>query len=145
MIDRRYQAVRKNWKRIGDSDTINKNIRPGYRNGIWHRKMCHAHNENWKKRNNGRNKTDKSRNNQSVWKKMKMKTTCDYWKRTPLRGDERKHKKRESQASEKTRKQILQQKSHWMDKHRMDKRGTQTNGSEDKKVVDGVQGFTSER
>ena len=33
-------------KRIGDSDTNNNNIQPGYRNGIWHRKMCHAKRKN---------------------------------------------------------------------------------------------------
>ena len=30
----------KKCKRIGDYDTDNKNIQPGYRNGIWHRKKC---------------------------------------------------------------------------------------------------------
>ena len=39
-------------KKITDSDINNKNKQPGYWNGIWHRKMCHAHNEKWKKTNN---------------------------------------------------------------------------------------------
>ena len=33
----------------------------GYRDGIWHREMCHANNEKQKMANDGRNKTTKSR------------------------------------------------------------------------------------
>ena len=36
--------------------TNNMNIQPGYRNGIWHRKMCHADNEKREKRNCRRNR-----------------------------------------------------------------------------------------
>ena len=32
-------------------------------------KMYHAHNEKWKKTNNGRNKTAKSKKNQNAWRK----------------------------------------------------------------------------
>ena len=47
----------KKWKRIGDFDInkiyvyryTNKNIQLGYRDWIWHRKLCHAHNEKWKR------------------------------------------------------------------------------------------------
>ena len=35
----------KRQKRIGDLDTNNRYIQPGYRKGIWHRKLCHAHGE----------------------------------------------------------------------------------------------------
>ena len=59
-------------KRIGFSDTNNKNIQPGYWDGIWHRKMWHAHNKKWEKTNNGRNKTAKSRKNQNAWRKGKL-------------------------------------------------------------------------
>ena len=55
----RHQAVYKNWKRTGDPDT-NKNIEPEYGNYIWHRKMCHAHNEKWEKGSRRRNRTTKS-------------------------------------------------------------------------------------
>ena len=48
-------VAKKKKKGIGNSDTNNKNIQPRYRNKIWHQKMCHAHNEKWKKRNDGRN------------------------------------------------------------------------------------------
>ena len=68
-------------------------------------------------------------------------------------------KKNLPQANEKaSRKQAMQQKSHQNNKHwgrpfcrilgiilMMDKQGTQTNGSNDKKVEDHAHGFTSER
>ena len=50
----------KKWKKIEDSFTKNKNIQPGCRNGIWHWKMCLAHNEKNEKTNNRRNRTAKS-------------------------------------------------------------------------------------
>ena len=34
--------------------------------------MYHANNENWQKRNNGRNKTTKSRKNQNSWREEKL-------------------------------------------------------------------------
>ena len=37
-----------------DSDTNNKNIQPGYNNGIWHWKMWHAPNKKWGRRNHER-------------------------------------------------------------------------------------------
>ena len=33
-------------------------MQSGYRNGIWHRIMFNAHNEEWKKINNEWNRTD---------------------------------------------------------------------------------------
>ena len=39
----------KNKKQL-ETGINNKNIQPGYRNGIWYRKLSHAHNEMWKKR-----------------------------------------------------------------------------------------------
>ena len=56
-----HQAVCKKWKRIGDFDTNNKNIQPGYKNGVWYRKMCHAYKEKWENTNNRRNRTVKER------------------------------------------------------------------------------------
>ena len=53
-------------------ETLIQTIEPGYRNGIWHRKMCHVDNEKWKKRKNRRNRTVKSRKNQNVWGKGKL-------------------------------------------------------------------------
>ena len=55
-----------------EAGTNNKNIQSGYRNGIWHRIMCHARNENWKKTNNKRNRTTKSRKNQNASRKGKL-------------------------------------------------------------------------
>ena len=36
-------------EKIWDPDTNNKNIQPGYRNGIWHRKMYYTHNDKQQK------------------------------------------------------------------------------------------------
>ena len=52
-----------------ETDRNNKNIQPGYRNGILHRKICQSHDENWIKINNGRNRSAKTKKNQ---KKMKI-------------------------------------------------------------------------
>ena len=41
--------------------TGSEDIELGYRDGIWQRKMSDANNERWKKTNNGRNQTTKSR------------------------------------------------------------------------------------
>ena len=54
-------------------------MQSGYRNGIWHRKMCHVHNMKWEKTNNGRDKTVKSRKSQE---KRKLTNTWVYWNRT---------------------------------------------------------------
>ena len=40
----------KSEKKNGDSDTNNKNIQPGYRNGICHEKMCLTDYEKWGKK-----------------------------------------------------------------------------------------------
>ena len=37
------------------------NVQPEYRNEIWHRKLCHADNEKWGKRNRGRKRRTKSK------------------------------------------------------------------------------------
>ena len=42
--------IRKKLKRTEDSDTDNKNIEPEYRNGMWHWKICHSHDEKREKR-----------------------------------------------------------------------------------------------
>ena len=42
-----------------ETDINNTNMQPGYRNGIWYRKMCHTYHEKWGKRNTGRNRTTK--------------------------------------------------------------------------------------
>ena len=53
----------KNEKRTGNSHTRSLNIQSGHRNGIWHRKMCHARHEKWQKTYELRNGTTKSRQN----------------------------------------------------------------------------------
>ena len=50
-----HETVCQNGKINRNFDTNNKNIHPGYRNGIWHWKTHHATKENWK-RDNGRNR-----------------------------------------------------------------------------------------
>ena len=37
-----WQATSKKWKTRGALNTDDKNIQPGYRNGIWHCKMHYA-------------------------------------------------------------------------------------------------------
>ena len=100
-------------KRIGDSGTTNKNIQSGYRNGIWHRKMCHARNEKRKKTKNGSNKTVKWRKNQNARRIGKLQVLGNIGCRhhqTEIRF--LKYLKRVSQANEKaSRNQTLQQES----------------------------------
>ena len=59
----------KNEKELGDSNTNNKNIQTGNRDGIWLRKMCHCDYKKRKKTKNGRNRTAKSRKYQNVRRK----------------------------------------------------------------------------
>ena len=47
-------------------------MQPGYKNGNWHRKIFHSHNEKRKKRYNGKDRTAKSRQNQYTWRKGKL-------------------------------------------------------------------------
>ena len=51
----------KNEKRIGNPNTGSENIQSGYRDRIWHRKMCYTDNEKRTKTNGWRNKAAKSR------------------------------------------------------------------------------------
>ena len=60
-----------NRKRTGESVTSNKNIQPWY-NGIWHLKMCQAHNEKREKRNHGKKRTDKSGKHLNAWREGKL-------------------------------------------------------------------------
>ena len=62
----------KKGKIIDDFNTSNENIQSGYRNGIRHRKMCHANTEKRKKTNSGRSKTAKSRKNQKFQRKRRL-------------------------------------------------------------------------
>ena len=147
-------------KRIGDTDT-NKKIYSRYRNGIWHRKMCHAHNrKKWIKTNNGRNKTTKSRKKQKARKKEKLQVLGNIGSgNNETSRDERKSKIRVPQMNEK----IFETKlcswnfikgiNTWAVPFvrysrpflKMDKRRTQTNGPEEKKVDDYAKGFIFER
>ena len=83
------------WKKNGDSDTNDKNIQPGYGNGICHRKLCHAHNRKWKKKNNGRNRTAKSGKNLNALSETNLQVLRNIgsgYHQTS--GDERKIKKK---------------------------------------------------
>ena len=43
MYKRRQQAIcKKEWKRTGNPEINNKNIQPGFKNGISHRKMYYV-------------------------------------------------------------------------------------------------------
>ena len=53
-----YMLFAKNEKELETQiQTIKINIRTGYRNGIWHRKICHVYKG---QKNNGRNRTTES-------------------------------------------------------------------------------------
>ena len=71
MDDIKLFAKKKKNEKDLETDTNNKNIRAGYRHEIWHRKMCSAHKEEWKKTNNGRSRTAKSRKSQNTSRKGK--------------------------------------------------------------------------
>ena len=79
------------WKRIGESNTNNKNIQLDNRNGIWHGKISYTHNQKWKKTNNGRNKTAKLRKKQNTWRKGKLQVIGNIGnEHHQTNGDERK-------------------------------------------------------
>ena len=64
-----HQTVWQKWKKIGNPNTESENTQLGHRDGIWHRKMCHAHNEKQEMIHNGRKKTTKPRENQNARRK----------------------------------------------------------------------------
>ena len=59
-------------KRIEKSNTGCEDIKSRYADGIWHRKMCHRNNETRKTKNDGRNRTTKSRKNQNTWREKNL-------------------------------------------------------------------------
>ena len=69
-----------------------------YRYGIWHRKMCYAHNEERKtknKTNNEMKRSVKSRKNQNAWTKGKLQVLGNI-----RSGYEKKKKKKEKSNSD---------------------------------------------
>ena len=76
----------KNWKkkkRNGEPDTRNKNIQPGYWNGICHRKICHAAKENLEKIKQWKRKNYQIRKALGHLGKRETLSNWEYWKRTP--------------------------------------------------------------
>ena len=137
-----------NNSRIGESDTNNKNIQPGYRNGIWYKKKCYADNENWKKTNNRKNRIDKLRKNQKTWRKGKLQVLGNIESRPPSNKWKWKEKTTVPQTNEKRFKTKLCRGNLIKDKHlgtplwkilgtilKMDKGGTNTKSSKDKKMM----------
>ena len=61
----RHQTICENWKRIGNPNTDPENIQSWHRDGMWHRKMCHAINET----HDRRNRTTKPWKNQNARRK----------------------------------------------------------------------------
>ena len=57
-------------KRTRNPHTGSENIKSGYRDKIWLRKMCHTNNEKLKTTYNGKNRTTKSRKNQNAKKNI---------------------------------------------------------------------------
>ena len=84
----------KNKKRFEDSDANNKNIQPGYRDGIWHRKMCQALYVKRKKINNRRKRTAKSRKYHIVWREGKLQILGNIRSRYYQSSKDEKKKKR---------------------------------------------------
>ena len=93
----------KNETRIGNLNTGSENIRLGYRDGIWHRKMCHANNEKPKKANKGKNRTTNSRKIRTLGEKENYKCLgilgADTIKQAKMKKE---NLKRVSQESKKT-------------------------------------------
>ena len=56
-------------KKLETLNTGSEDIQAGYRDGIWHRKMCHANNKKRETKYDRRNSTTKSRINQNVRRK----------------------------------------------------------------------------
>ena len=108
--------------------------------------MCHAHNEKWKRTNNWRNRTAKSRKNQNGLRKGKLQVLGNIGSRYhQTNWDE--IKKRKVYLRQMRKLLETKQKSHQRDKHlistpwkilriilKMTKRWTQSKGPEDKKV-----------
>ena len=70
--------------------------------------MCPAHNEKWKKTNNGKNRTDKFGKNQNAWRKEKSQVLGNIGNGHQTSEDERKNNKRVSQTNKlASRKQTL--------------------------------------
>ena len=121
------QDICQEWKRTRNPDKNYMNLQPRYRNGIYKRKMYHAHNKKLVKRNKGRSSITKSRKHQNISKtnnyKYFGKLEVDSMKET----DERKRKK------------IIPQKNKILcTKNRGE---TQTEGAKDKESDDNAQGL----
>ena len=74
--DIKYSQKKKKKKRT--RDTNNKNIQLGYRNGIWHRKMCHVDNQKWEKKISGRNWTTKQKSINTLGEEENLKNFGKY-------------------------------------------------------------------
>ena len=84
----------KNEKEL-ETDKNNKNRQPGYRNGIWHRKMCHVKNKKGKKTNNRKNRGAKLGKKQNAWREGKFQVLGSIRSREHQTiGDERKNKQK---------------------------------------------------
>ena len=62
-VHRWNQIIYQKWGRTINYNTGSENIQSRYRDGIWHRKMCHANNEKQKMTCDRGNKTTKWRKN----------------------------------------------------------------------------------
>ena len=80
-----------NEKRIGHSNIYNKNIEPGYRNGIWHRK-CIVYIMKCDKRQITEEKVMSNIKESEHFEKIKTTYSCEFWKRTPSNKRSRKKK-----------------------------------------------------
>ena len=56
-------------KRIGNPNTYYEDLKSTYRNGIWHRKMHQARDENWQTTHDRRSRTPKSSSKQDARRK----------------------------------------------------------------------------
>ena len=85
-------------KRIVNSNTICDNIQSRYRNGIWHRKICHACNKKLQTTHIGRIRTSKLSSHQNACRKRKPTNTWGYRKVRTLNNGKWKKKKYERRA-----------------------------------------------
>ena len=81
-------------KKDGNPSTGSKNLQSGYKDGIWHRKMYHANNENQKTSTGRKNRTTKSRKNQNARRKGNLQVLGNIRNgHSQTCGDEKKIKK----------------------------------------------------
>ena len=107
-------------------------------------KMCHAHNEKWKKRVSWKNRTTQWGKYYKAWKEGKITSAWEYWK--PTLWNKRRWKEKNKKNEKDSWNQTQWQKSHQRNKHlhhkmlstipKINQGDTQINRQKDKKFDD---------